>query len=320
MTAGDAIGHEAIVRIALLVLLVALGLGVASALGCGRSSLLDDLSSQSPGGSGASSGAGPAGGSGTPGGDGGGRGDLDATIGADDGGAGSTSKDAQSPGVCNPFTCPLGCCLGDGTCFVPTFAADGTFPTDIPCGSSGEACVTCASGDTCMAGGCVHNTAETCSPDNCDGCCILSMSSPAPGLMVSSVSCFEGSQDLYCGSGGVQCQSCAPSTNGGHCAAGPGSGGHCEDVGTCNATNCQGCCSGKLCVVGTQDVGCGSAGSACQDCTGDAGLCLGFTTPDGGTDRFCAYECLNTSPPPACNLYCLSPTECYSGADISQHL
>ena len=319
MTAADAIGHEAIVRIALLVLLVALGLGVAAGLGCGRSSLLDDLSSQSPGGSGASSGAGQAGGSGTPGdAGGGGSADLDATIGMDDGGAASTSKDAQSPGVCNPFTCPLGCCLGDGTCFVPSFAADGSFPTDIPCGSNGEACETCPSGDMCLAGGCVHYPGATCS-DNCNGCCDF-LASPGSVPTMLAWPCYEGSQDLYCGSGGAQCQACAPSMNGGHCAAGPGSGGHCEDVGTCNASNCAGCCSGKLCVVGSQDVGCGSAGAACQDCTGDAGLCLGFQTPDGGTDRVCAYECLNTSPPPDCNVYCTSVTDCYSPIEFQQHL
>ena len=38
--------------------------------------------------------------------------------------------------------------------------------------------------------------------------------------------CYEGSQELYCGSGGGVCQECAPSINGGHCVADPGGGGH----------------------------------------------------------------------------------------------
>ena len=241
--------------------------------------------------------------------------DLDATMVAEDEGGAPTSKDAGAPATCNAFNCPNGCCLADGTCFAPTDSANGS---DIPCGSNGEACVTCPSGDTCLAGGCMQ-FAEPCTPDTCKGCCLLG-TSPAPGLTSMGSGCYVGSQDLYCGSGGAQCQACAPSMNGGHCAAGPASGGHCEGVGTCDATNCAGCCAGDLCVVGTQNVGCGSAGAECQDCASDGGLCLGFTTRDGGTDRFCAYDCLNTSPPPACNLYCTSATDCFSAADFPRSL
>jgi hypothetical protein len=298
---------------------VTLGACAASSLGCGRSSLVDELTS-SPGGSGASSGGAP-GGSGSPDGSvGDGGANLDATVHVEDGST-STSGDAPSPGSCNFATCPTGCCLPDGTCFVAGPSADGSFPTDIPCGSNGEACATCPSDYICIGGGCLHVTGANtvCGPDNCNGCCMLG-AMPAPGVTGASNTCFLGSQDLYCGSGGGQCQGCAPSTNGGHCVSDPGGGGHCEGIGTCNATNCAGCCAGDLCAVGTQDVGCGTAGAACQDCASDAGICIRLGTPDGGVDRFCGYGCLTDTPPPECSTYCASASDCFGTGDILQHL
>ena len=233
--------------------------------------------------------------------------DLDAT----------TSKDAQSTGACNFSNCPNGCCLGDGTCFVAYEAADGS--TDIPCGWSGEACTTCPSGYTCFVGGCMHETTGDCSPANCNGCCFNASMNGGPGITIGgSNECFEGSQDLYCGSGGAACQECAPSMNGGHCVADPGGGGHCEGVGICNATNCVGCCDGNVCAEGTQNVACGIAGAPCQDCSADGGLCLDGYVVDGGlnqppvSSRACGYGCLvpNGSPPVPCDVYCTSATDC----------
>ncbi len=88
--------------------------------------------------------------------------------------------------------------------------------------------------------------------------------------------CYDGTGELDArGSSGGECQECAPSINGGHCVADPGGGGHCEGMGTCNATNCAGCCAGNICAEGTQDIGCGIAGAPCQDCTLDGGLLHG---------------------------------------------
>jgi hypothetical protein len=288
---------------------------IATAFACGRSALVDELGA-SPGGSGASTGG--AGVDGSTRSDAGAH--LDATLPVEDGST-STSADASSPGNCDFASCSTGCCLPDGTCFVAGLAADGSFPDDIPCGSNGEACATCPSGYVCIGGGCVHITSvgSSCSSDNCGGCCMLG-SMPAPGVTGSSNTCFLGSQDLYCGSGGAQCQSCAPSTNGGHCVADPGGGGHCEGIGTCNATNCAGCCVGELCAVGTQDVGCGTRGAACQDCASDAGICVRLGAPDGGTDQFCGYGCLTDTPPIECQTYCSSVDECFGTGDILQHL
>ena len=114
---------------------------------------------------------------------------------------------------------------------------------------------------------------------------------------------------------------CVPSINGGHCVADPGGGGHCEDVGTCNASNCAGCCAGNICAEGTQNVACGVAGVPCQDCNSDGGTCFDISAPDirladGGMTRACGYECGNTGPPPAippaCHVYCTSATNCIS--------
>jgi hypothetical protein len=236
--------------------------------------------------------------------------DLDATTVAENGGDPPTSKDAQSPGACNFSNCPNGCCLADGTCFVSTGAPA---PTD-PCGSNGEACATCPSGYTCMGvgealggGACMQlltGNGVNCSPDNCNGCCFN-------GSGGSNV-CFEGSQNFYCGSGGATCQGCAPSTNGGHCVADPGGGGHCEGVGTCNATNCAGCCLGNVCAEGTQNVACGVAGAACQDCSSDGGICFDLGAPDGSIPRYCGYGCVTTDQPELCKLYCTSATDCTS--------
>ena len=270
--------------------------------------------SGSRGGSGASSGGSGVDGSGTvEGGDGGDAGaDLDGTIIAQhDGGA---SEHAPSPTVCNPSTCPNGCCLGDGTCFVATLDADGKFPTDIPCGGQGEACETCPSGYMCLGAECgLLVTDGQCSPDNCSGCCLsVAMSIPGGGIMGGGNTCYEGTGELYCGSGAGECQECAPSINGGHCVADPGGGGHCEGMGTCNGTNCAGCCAGNICAEGTQDIGCGIAGAPCQDCTMDGGLCTAdLGAPDGGPFRACGYGCVMPTPPYRCSVFCTSTTDCF---------
>jgi hypothetical protein len=161
---------------------------------------------------------------------------------------GSATATGPGAGPCSFFTCPDGCCLDDGGCFAYSGES-----TDIPCGSNGEACRTCPSGESCIpnvatagpsigragrSGGCQRDLGEPCTPENCAGCCFVADVSTDSGS-VFSTQCFEGSQDNYCGSAGTACLRCTPATNGGHCVADSTGGGHCEGAGQCNATNAQ---------------------------------------------------------------------------------
>lgn len=219
--------------------------------------------------------------------------DAGTTVGVPDAGAGA--------GSCTRFSCSDGCCQADGTCFRVGPDSNGPIPTSIPCGSNGDACVTCKAGFSCLAGGCQEDLGTTCTPENCSGCCLAAN---VNGTM--STQCFEGTQSNFCGKGGGQCQRCAPMGNGGQCVADPAGGADCVDKGQCNSTNCAGCCSGNLCVVGTQDIGCGSGAVACQDCTADGGLCMGVA-PSSGVVQGCGYDCLAGF---ACNTFCPTASGC----------
>lgn len=278
-------------------------------LGCGGSELVGNDAQPRPDGSSISETSATTDGYGFAG--------ADATTGHDsavgsmlDGGPTTASGlDAPSPsGPCGPFTCPDGCCLDDGGCFVLSASYTGS-PADIPCGSNGEVCVACPSGESCSLGACERNLQETCTSANCAGCCFFDVS--AAGVSAPSAQCYEGSQDNFCGSGGGQCQRCTPATNGGHCVADSTGGGHCEDVGQCNSTNCAGCCSGVICGEGSQDVACGSNGVACQNCAGDGGVCTGpVAAGDAGAHLVCGYGC-KVDGLVGCTSYCSSPSNCF---------
>ncbi|HEY5146170.1 MAG TPA: hypothetical protein VII82_05360 [Polyangiaceae bacterium] len=214
------------------------------------------------------------------------------------------ARSSLPPGPCGPFTCQNGCCQADGTCFVATPGAANT-----PCGSNGEACTTCASGESCLGAACQRDLGEPCTPANCAGCCLVG--SVASGKIVSTLpQCYDGTQDAFCGSGAGLCERCSPVMNGGHCVADAPSGGHCEEVGQCNASNCAGCCLGNVCAEGQQNIACGIRGAACQDCS-DGGLCIGAQTTDGGLDYLCGYDCL-TPVAPSCGTFCSSPSNCFT--------
>jgi hypothetical protein len=297
-------GHRASMRVLFTALVVGLGL----TLGCGRGSLILESSGgvSSGSSSGDDTGTGSSGttGAGTGSGDTPGTDVADATVDGASQPMGGTVFDAGSSlptGPCGPFNCQDGCCQADGTCFVATAGAVNT-----PCGSNGEACATCPSGESCLLGACQRDLGETCTPANCAGCCLAA--SPTGGT--TSTQCFDGTQDNACGSGGVQCNRCTPAMNGGHCVADSPSGGHCEDVGQCNASNCAGCCLGNVCAEGQQNVACGIRGAACQDCS-DGGTCTGLVAKDGGVDLFCGYDCLSPELP-SCGTFCSSPSNCFT--------
>ncbi len=161
------------------------------------------------------------------------------------------------PGGCGYATCS-GCCDGNGACHQGSDTS--------ACGGQGEQCRTC--NQLCVDGICL-NLASGCGPSNCTGCCL------------GNDVCTDGLHAGACGSGGMQCESCNPATGGGKCAANAaGTGGACSFPisAACNATICPtGCCVGDLCVVGSQDVACGSGGIGCQDCTQNGRTCIGRT-------------------------------------------
>ena len=59
----------------------------------------------------------------------------------------------------------------------------------------------------------------------------------------------------------------------------------------CGPSNCGGCCSNGVCVGGGSVATCGSAGRACEDCTGMGGAC---------TNHACATATADAGPPKTC--------------------
>jgi hypothetical protein len=80
--------------------------------------------------------------------------------------------------------------------------------------------------------------------------------------------CVKGPDDEACGTGGVACQACTSNQS---CST-DFECENLEDTGECNASNCSGCCAGNLCLGGSADDSCGSAGEQCLSC-GDNGVC-----------------------------------------------
>ncbi len=124
----------------------------------------------------------------------------------------------------------------------------------------------------------------TCSPANCNGCCL-------------GTQCVAGDQKSACGSGGAQCLSC---DTGLLCQA-----KKCVPESTgCSSTNCpNGCCKNNQCRSGVGNDACGSGGGACVDCAASGGVCsaanrtcLASCTPNctgkcAGADDGCGGKC-----------------------------
>ena len=148
--------------------------------------------------------------------------------------------------TCSADTCPNGCCAGT-TCR--------TDSEDNACGTGGQACVACASGERCVDGAC----ASPCSPSTCpSGCCDGNV-------------CRAGSAADACGGGGAVC-------------------GRCQATETCDqqvCTQCSGCISNGTCKAGTSYRACGSGGSACSICTDETPICSSGTCVECLTDDDC---------------------------------
>lgn len=165
-------------------------------------------------------------------------------------------------GTCGPSTCPTGCCDARGVCRVGS---------DVQaCGSFGGKCNDCiASGfDVCESSRKVcGKRVPTCDATSCaTGCCVTS-----GGTGV----CLSGTDASACGQGGATCSNCA--TSGQACDPRLRT---CSTTKKCDATNCNGCCVGDLCLAGTDGSSCGNRGAACQNCVAQGTTCGGV--PGGG--------------------------------------
>ena len=169
---------------------------------------------------------------------------------------GSSSMGTGDAGVCNPSTCPNGCCNGNQCVTVTTTAK---------CGKGGLACGVCAAGNTCVTGACTV----------CIGC-----------VDISTGQCRGGTEQTACGKAGTYCQTC-DTTSGQSCSNNTCAGGT-----LCNAINCvDGCCDGNTCKPRAEwtqfQCGGGMPGAACIACQGacdkgDAGTCTGGSGGDDG--------------------------------------
>lgn len=120
-------------------------------------------------------------------------------------------------------------------------------------------------------------------------------SSSCPGCCDANDQCFTGESPQACGIAGATCQACTgsqvctagqcrnPQPDGGGGGAGGGSGGGGgADGGSCNSSNCTGCCTATgACQTNTSAAACGQNGAACVSCQfGQActsGACTGTT-------------------------------------------
>ncbi|MGC4113524.1 MAG: hypothetical protein QM765_02425 [Myxococcales bacterium] len=197
--------------------------------------------------------------------------------------------------VCDPTSCPDGCCSGNvcqggdalsmcGTggapCAVCDSSSDGCVAGACVCGS-GPACKT---GTVCSAGACA------CDQASCTGCC------EASGCATST---FD-----HCGAAGAPCVTCDLRSNQcqlptGECGCNGGppceTGLHCTATGcVCDPASCpSGCCSASGCESGTTALACGKSGGACQTCDPQRsdGCTAGACTCKGGAACAAGQRC-----------------------------
>ena len=179
-------------------------------------------------------------------------------------------KSASCPtGVCGITNktdgtgCTGGLCYGGSCCTV--CVVNGTCQTssnDSHCGTAGETCDICNSGQDCVSGNCVCNAAS-CSSGCCDG---DTCNSPTAA---------------HCGLNGAACVTCTAFED---CIS-----GSCTFV--CNAASCpSGCCDGNICRPGTTDALCGTGGATCDTCTASEDCISGI----------CTFVCNAASCPSGC--------------------
>jgi hypothetical protein len=195
---------------------------------------------------------------GSGGGSGGGSANGGGSAGGSAGGSGGGS------GVCNAGTCDAGCCTQTGVCL--KYAQQ----SYSQCGMAGATCAGCPVGKTCQMGACMAS--------NCDACLDTAGNCRTDKNTLTD--------DHYCGRDGGICALCDTSNNQ-KCMD-----GHCVGMSSqCNTSNCDGCCSGSIC-IGLSDGGlstaqCGVGAASCVTCTGGmcdtaTGMCQGGAGGGGG--------------------------------------
>jgi hypothetical protein len=190
--------------------------------------------------------------------------------------------------VCGPQNCPGGCCDADGTCR--------TGGDTRACGTGGNRCNDCvAQGfDSCSDRKVCGRDVTTCSAATCpSGCCAIENGRPR---------CLAGIDGTACGGGGDACTDCAAE------------GRSCEvdtrecSAGTCDASNCAGCCVGDLCLQGSDVASCGAAGEQCTTCAAGQ-ICR--SQPGGGGQ----CEGVPSCGPQNCGGCCTPQGQCVAGSD-----
>ncbi len=185
----------------------------------------------------------------------------------------------QTPSpVCTTATCPTGCCAQD-TCVTRDNQ------TDSQCGSGAATCGGCGQGYRCAQGTCAD--IDECA-SNMGGCDLHAACVNTPGSHQCICAVGYTGDGTTCraidGDGGVNTK------DGGAPVPDAGSrdgGGSTDAGGTCNATNCDGCCLGTTChhradyetssTCGRITAGPGAACITCPistSCSIDAGVCL----------------------------------------------
>ena len=148
---------------------------------------------------------------------------------------------------CSATTCSGCCTVDDGRlrCLA------GNEPA--ACGQSGAQCADCQTeGRSCDPSSRACGTSR-CTPENCAGCCV-------------DDKCLPGTTPAACGDGGDTCATCA---TGQSCRTQTGVGGACSGVSACGPTNCGGCCTATgACVTGSDSTACGKNGQLCAACGG----------------------------------------------------
>ncbi|MBZ5637609.1 MAG: hypothetical protein LAO51_02510 [Acidobacteriia bacterium] len=199
--------------------------------------------------------------------------------------------------ICDPISCPLGCCSGT-TCTTPSASA---------CGIGGVACLDCGmTADSCVNGVCRCDGASACGPEQrcSNATCVCDPISCPSGCCQGTV-CLPGTGNDACGTGGINCAVC---TGGRTCVSGscqcPGGLYFCPAAGACipNCATCTGttfaCASARTCVSSCK-ASCGGLANctSTESCVPLCASCPSFVHTCTTSSNI---QCVNVCSPSTC--------------------